>query len=82
MGNNKLGSVCWEVSRAGGIHTHWQWMPIAAEMAQKGLVEAACKVQAQNEGWDVKWEKVVLEDGSGELVSFLFYGTPPGLFHV
>jgi hypothetical protein len=58
-----LGSVCWEVSRSEGIHTHWQWVPLQREMIDNGLVEAAVKVESENEGWSehVKWEKVVLE---------------------
>lgn len=61
----KLGTVCWEVSRGEGIHTHWQWVPLQTDIIQKGLVEAAVKVESENEGWTehVKWEKVVLEKG-------------------
>ena len=45
----KLGSVTWEVSRTGGIHTHWQFLPIPVDLIQRGLVEAAFKVEAENE---------------------------------
>jgi len=61
MGKGKLGSVCWEVSRGSGVHAHWQWLPVSKEVIEKGLVEAAMKVEAGNEGWDVAWEKTVLE---------------------
>lgn len=47
--NGKLGSVTWEVSRSGGIHTHWQFLPVPADLLQRGLVEAAFKVEAENE---------------------------------
>jgi hypothetical protein len=62
----RLGSVCWEVSRSEGIHTHWQWVPLQREMIEKGLVEVAVKVESENEGWSehVKWEKVVLDKGT------------------
>ena len=46
---NALGSVTWEVSRAEGIHTHWQFLPIPADLIRKGLVEVAFKVEAENE---------------------------------
>lgn len=44
-----LGAVTWESSRAEGIHTHWQFLPVAADLIKKGLVEAAFKVEAENE---------------------------------
>lgn len=47
--SGKLGSLCWEVSRSGGIHTHWQFSPVPVHLIKKGLVEAAFKVEAQNE---------------------------------
>ncbi|KAF2457684.1 CwfJ domain-containing protein [Lineolata rhizophorae] len=56
-GCGKLGAVAWEVSRERGIHAHWQWMPVEAGMVTKGLVEAAFKVEAENEGWNSSWER-------------------------
>jgi Protein similar to CwfJ C-terminus 1/Protein similar to CwfJ C-terminus 2 len=47
-GEQPLGAVTWEVSRRGGVHTHWQFLPVSAQMAQKGLVEAAFRVEAEN----------------------------------
>ena len=47
--NGALGAVTWEVSRSEGIHIHWQFLPVAADMAKKGLVEAAFKVEAEND---------------------------------
>jgi len=45
----KMGAVTWEISRAGGIHVHWQFLPVLRDMATRGLVEAAFKVEAENE---------------------------------
>jgi hypothetical protein len=45
----QLGGVTWEVSRASGIHVHWQFLPVPADMIRTGLVEAAFKVEAENE---------------------------------
>ncbi|KAI1814375.1 CwfJ C-terminus 2-domain-containing protein-like protein [Poronia punctata] len=46
---HKLGAVTWEISRKEGIHTHWQFLPAPLEMIRKGLVEAAFKVEAENQ---------------------------------
>ncbi|CEN61989.1 Putative CwfJ domain protein [Aspergillus calidoustus] len=43
-----LGAVTWEVSRSSGIHTHWQFLPVPADLVTRGLVEAAFKVEAEN----------------------------------
>jgi hypothetical protein len=60
---NKLGAVTYEVSRGFGIHTHWQFLPMPAEMIQKGLVEAAFLVEAEN----LKYPKFQTRDpGIGE----------------
>ena len=45
----QLGAVTWEVSRKGGVHTHWQFLPLSSTTLSKGLVEAAFKVEAENE---------------------------------
>lgn len=45
---NKLGAVTYEISRAYGIHTHWQFLPMPAAMIRQGLVEAAFRVEAEN----------------------------------
>ncbi|RFU32489.1 hypothetical protein B7463_g3858, partial [Scytalidium lignicola] len=45
---NKLGSVTYEISKANGIHTHWQFIPMPADIIRKGLVEAAFHVEAEN----------------------------------
>ena len=44
-----LGSVVWEVSRGSIRHTHWQFLPLPADLVHKGLLEAAFKVEAENE---------------------------------
>ncbi|KAJ5101621.1 hypothetical protein NUU61_003843 [Penicillium alfredii] len=44
----KLGAVTWEVSRASGIHTHWQFLPVPVDLVQSQLVDAAFKVEAEN----------------------------------
>lgn len=46
-GNSKLGTVTWEISRAGGIHNHWQILPVPVELLQDGSVEAAFKADAE-----------------------------------
>ncbi|KAB5551114.1 cwfJ domain-containing protein [Coniochaeta sp. 2T2.1] len=45
----KLGGVTYEINRARGIHAHWQFCPVPAEMVSKGLVEAAFRVEAENQ---------------------------------
>ncbi|KAK5115758.1 hypothetical protein LTR62_000847 [Meristemomyces frigidus] len=47
-GHAKLGAVCWEISRNTGIHLHWQFMPVPVDLIQRGLVEAAFDVEAEN----------------------------------
>ncbi|KAL2870985.1 CwfJ domain protein [Aspergillus lucknowensis] len=43
-----LGAVTWEVNRTSGIHIHWQFLPVPADLVKRGLVEAAFKVEAEN----------------------------------
>lgn len=50
-GEGEYGSVTWEVSKASLPHTHWQYMPVPADLIQKGLVEAAFKALAENFHW-------------------------------
>lgn len=47
--DESLGAVTWELSRAAGVHVHWQFLPVAANLVERGLVEAAFKVEAENE---------------------------------
>ncbi|KAH1496348.1 hypothetical protein LV164_007653 [Aspergillus fumigatus] len=46
--NGALGAVTWEVSRGTGIHIHWQFLPVPADLIKRGLVDAAFKVEAEN----------------------------------
>ena len=64
-----LGAVTWEVSRAEGIHVHWQFLPVTVEMVKKGLVEAAFKVEAENEKYPTFKSKEI-GDGTGEQGDF------------
>lgn len=48
VANNALGAVTWEISRGDGVHIHWQFLPASADLIEKGLVEAAFKVEAEN----------------------------------
>ncbi|KAI3399268.1 hypothetical protein diail_7432 [Diaporthe ilicicola] len=48
--NHKLGAVTWEINKIGGIHAHWQFMPVPGDLVKKGLVEAAFRVEAENLG--------------------------------
>ena len=63
--SRSLGAVTWEVSTARGIHIHWQFLPVPAELVAKGLVEAAFKVEAENEKYPAFTRKAV-GDGKGE----------------
>ena len=47
-GQSKLGAVTWEISRGGGVHLHWQFLPVPVELIQRGLVRAAFDVEADN----------------------------------
>ena len=63
--NGSLGAVTWEVSRAEGIHIHWQFLPVSSDLVKKGLVEAAFKVEAENEKYPFFKEKEI-GDGADE----------------
>lgn len=47
----RLGAVTWEISRTGGVHVHWQFLPVPLDMIRRGLVEAAFKVEAENDSY-------------------------------
>jgi hypothetical protein len=64
-----LGSVTWEVSRGNGIHIHWQFLPVPADLVTRGLVEAAFKVEAENLKYP-KFERSTREDGENEAGDF------------
>ncbi|MCJ1384323.1 hypothetical protein MMC17_007439 [Xylographa soralifera] len=61
----ELGAVTWEVSRTEGIHVHWQFLPVSVGLIKKGLVEAAFKVEAENEKYPL-FKAREIGDGRGE----------------
>ncbi|KAL8738312.1 MAG: hypothetical protein Q9181_000901 [Wetmoreana brouardii] len=63
---DKMGAVTWEISRKGGVHTHWQFLPVPAGLVKKGLVEAAFKVEAENEKYPTSFHTKDVGDGTGE----------------
>jgi hypothetical protein len=64
--SGKLGAVTWEVSRGSGIHIHWQFLPIPADLIHGGLVEAAFKVEAENLSYPRFTSASASADGSNE----------------
>ncbi|KAF2402384.1 hypothetical protein EJ06DRAFT_580647 [Trichodelitschia bisporula] len=46
----RTAAVTFALDRAAGVHAHWQFIPIPADLVTKGLVSAAFKVEAENEG--------------------------------
>lgn len=64
-----LGAVTWEISRAEGIHTHWQFLPVPSNLIKKGLVEAAFKVEAENDKYPAFKTKEI-GDGTTEQGDF------------
>jgi Protein similar to CwfJ C-terminus 1/Protein similar to CwfJ C-terminus 2 len=65
LATRKLGAVTWEVSRSWGVHTHWQVVPLPGSMAGK-LVEAAFRVEAENERYPVKFERRAVGDDEND----------------
>ncbi|CAO2654385.1 Nn.00g111180.m01.CDS01 [Neocucurbitaria sp. VM-36] len=51
VSGEEYGSVTWEVSKSSLPHTHWQFLPVTADLITKGLVEAAFKALAENLQW-------------------------------
>ncbi|TKA30447.1 hypothetical protein B0A50_02674 [Salinomyces thailandicus] len=50
-GRAELGAVTWDISRANGVHLHWQFVPVPADMVTRGLVEAGFDVEAENSSY-------------------------------
>ncbi|PHH88063.1 hypothetical protein CDD83_8048 [Cordyceps sp. RAO-2017] len=46
--SHKLGAATWEISRERNVHLIWQLVAVPAELVQKGLAEAAFRVEAEN----------------------------------
>ncbi|EKJ76732.1 hypothetical protein FPSE_03143 [Fusarium pseudograminearum CS3096] len=60
--SHKLGVVTWEISRENNVHLIWQLMPLPAELINKGLAEAAFKVEAENQSFPAfKVQELTLE---------------------
>ncbi|KAL8675060.1 MAG: hypothetical protein Q9168_000543 [Polycauliona sp. 1 TL-2023] len=66
----RLGAVTWDLSRAAGVHNHWQFLPVPLELIKKGLVEAAFKVEAENERYPVTFRTKEVGDGTVEKGDF------------
>ena len=62
---DSFGAVTWEASRAEAIHIHWQVLPVPSDLITRGLVEAAFKVEAENERYPV-FKKKEIGDGTAE----------------
>ncbi|KAK4993401.1 hypothetical protein LTR66_006015 [Elasticomyces elasticus] len=43
-----LGAVTYEISKASGVHVHWQFLPMPAHMIKSSLVEVAFQTLAEN----------------------------------
>lgn len=69
VADTEYGSVTWEVSKSSLPHTHWQYLPVTADLISKGLVEAAFKALAENLHWP-KFEKEDVGDGFEETSDF------------
>ncbi|KAL8987899.1 MAG: hypothetical protein Q9177_002953 [Variospora cf. flavescens] len=67
---SKLGAVTWEVSRAHIRHTHWQFLPVSSDLVKKGLVEAAFRVEAENEKYPTSFRTKDVGDGTGATGDF------------
>lgn len=65
LSKSALGAVTWEISRGNGVHIHWQFLPTPVDIIEKGLVEAAFKVEAENLHYP-KFDKPASADPSAE----------------
>jgi len=50
-GRSQLGAITWEISRGGGVHLIWQFLPVPVDLIQRGLVEAGFDVEAENSNY-------------------------------
>jgi len=69
ISGTEFGSVTWEVSKSSLPHTHWQYLPVTADLISRGLVEAAFKALAENHHWP-KFQKQDVGDGFEEPSDF------------
>jgi len=74
-GRAQLGSVTWEISRGGGVHLHWQFLPVPIDLVQRGLVEAAFDVEAENSSYPkfVKTAKEIEEAEDGDFLKVMIW---------
>ncbi|CAJ2501388.1 Uu.00g042410.m01.CDS01 [Anthostomella pinea] len=66
---HELGAVTWEINRADNIHLHWQFLPAPLDLIRKGLVEAAFKVEAENNQYS-SFREADLGSGVDEQIDF------------
>lgn len=64
--SHKLGAVTWEISRGRNVHIIWQLIAVPADLIQKGLAEAAFKVEAENRKYPKFETKDLLLDQQAE----------------
>ena len=76
-GQGNLGAVTWEISWKRGVHFHWQFLPVSKELVDNGLVEAAFKVQAENNQLTGMGRREI-GDGMGEGEYFRVWIWAPG----
>lgn len=69
IADQAYASVTWEVSKASLPHTHWQYLPVPADLVRKGLVEAAFSALAENFHWP-GFKKEDVGDGFEETSDF------------
>ncbi|KAK4539321.1 hypothetical protein LTR36_000783 [Oleoguttula mirabilis] len=74
-GRSQLGAVTWEISRSSGVHLHWQFMPVPVDLIQRGLVEAAFDVEAENSTYPkfVKSYKDMEEAEEGDFLKVMIW---------
>ena len=64
--SERLGSVCYEISRGNGVHDHWQFLPIPCEIGTL-KIEAAVLAAFTLEAKDQKYPEFEVRDpGLGE----------------
>ena len=82
VSNNGLGAVTWEVSRDQIRHFHWQFLPVRRELVEKGLVEAAFRVEAENEQYPSFHTRDIGEgEGEGEYFRVWIWSPGSGVSH-
>lgn len=62
----RLGAVTWEISRSSGVHTHWQFLPVPAELITRDLVEKAFAVEAENSSYPTQFATTASDIAAAE----------------